>query len=295
MTAYRFRVKFDRDPTSLWRDVVVGADRTVAEFQTAINAAVGLDQDHLWFVGTDEDYWNSDVVYQCPREYEERTGASPLSGPKRIENAGAVTIGELTRQLGLERYDRICYLYDYGDQWRFYAILKEFLSVESSDTEPTVVNRKGDVIDQYEPTHRAESADTEALPEPLGSVLPATAVPVADLRALEDRDDVVHVLVLLSLETGFGAVCERFAIQFEDRGYVLENSQPGWQVVADVDGSDETEAELLAALASAARDWHAEIADISGAMTGQRFDEETVEAMHVELDAELERKGYGHL
>jgi len=66
MTAYRFRVKFDRDPTSLWRDVVVGADRTVAEFQTAINAAVGLDQDHLWFVGTDEDYWNSDVVYQCP-------------------------------------------------------------------------------------------------------------------------------------------------------------------------------------------------------------------------------------
>jgi len=126
-------------------------------------------------------------------------------------------------------------------------------------------------------------------------VLPATAVPVADLRALEDRDDVVHVLVLLSLETGFGAVCERFAIQFEDRGYVLENSQPGWQVVADVDGSDETEAELLAALASAARDWHAEIADISGAMTGQRFDEETVEAMHVELDAELERKGYGHL
>jgi hypothetical protein len=56
MTAYRFRVKYDRDPTSLWRDVVVGADRTVAEFQTAINAAVGLDQNHLWFVGADEDY-----------------------------------------------------------------------------------------------------------------------------------------------------------------------------------------------------------------------------------------------
>ena len=43
------------------------------------------------------------------------------------------------------------------------------------------------------------------------------------------------------------------------------------------------------------REWHAEIAEISGAMTGQHFDEETVEAMHVELEAELERKGYGHL
>jgi len=53
MTAYRFRVKFDPDPTSLWRDIVVGADRTIAEFQLAINPAVGLDQGHLWFVGDD--------------------------------------------------------------------------------------------------------------------------------------------------------------------------------------------------------------------------------------------------
>jgi len=31
MTAYRFRVKFDPDPTSLWRDIVVGGqdDRRV--------------------------------------------------------------------------------------------------------------------------------------------------------------------------------------------------------------------------------------------------------------------------
>ena len=30
-------------------------------------------------------------------------------------------------------------------------------------------------------------------------------------------------------------------------------------------------------------------------MTGQHFDEETGDAIHVELKAELERKGYGHL
>nr|WP_245778595.1 hypothetical protein [Halomicrobium zhouii] len=71
MAAYRFRVKYDCEPTSLWRDIVVGAERTIAELQTEINAAVGLDQDHLWFVGTDENYWNSDVACQNPREYEE--------------------------------------------------------------------------------------------------------------------------------------------------------------------------------------------------------------------------------
>jgi hypothetical protein len=293
MTAFRFRVKFDPDPTSLWRDIVVGADRTLVEFQSALNRAVGLDQEHLWFVGSDEDYWNSDVKYQCPREYEGPIGGEPLVRGERIENAGETTIGEMTRQLGLEQYDRICYLYDYGDEWRFYAILKEVTGDEPSDRSPAVVKEKGEPVDQYgmKETGQSESA----LPEPLGSVLPETAVPVADLRELEERDDVVHVVVLLSIETGFGRVCERFMIQFENAGYVLENFHPGWEIVESVDGDGKTEDDLLADLAATARDWHAEIADISAAMTGQHFDEETVEAMHVELESELERKGYDHL
>jgi len=294
MTAYRFRVKFDPDPTSLWRDVVIGTDRTIAEFQAVINRAVGLDQGHLWFVGGDEDYWDSAVKYQCPQEYEESLGGDPVLRTERIENAEDVTIGEMTRQLGLEQYDRICYLYDYGDEWRFYAILKEVLSEESSDTEPAVVNQKGDPIDDQYDSPGIDEGDPP-LPDPLYSVLPETAVPVADLRELEEHEDIVHVIPLLSIETGFGAVCERFAIQFEETGYVLENFQPGWQIVEEVDGTNRTEEELLAALADAVREWHAEIAEISGAMTGQHFGEETVEAMHVELEAELERKGYSHL
>jgi len=114
--------------------------------------AVGLDQGHLWFVGEDEGYWDSAVKYQCPQEYEESLSGDPLLRTERIENAGDVTIGEMTRQLRLEQYDRICYLYDYGDEWRFYAILKEVLSDEPSDKEPAIVKEKGDPInDQYDP------------------------------------------------------------------------------------------------------------------------------------------------
>ncbi|WP_434522245.1 hypothetical protein [Halorubrum sp. AS12] len=47
MTAYRFRVKFDPDPTGRWRDVVVGGGRTLDEFQATINDAMGLDRSHL--------------------------------------------------------------------------------------------------------------------------------------------------------------------------------------------------------------------------------------------------------
>lgn len=195
--------------------------------------------------------------------------------------------------MSLEQYDRVCYLYDYGAEWRFYAILKEVITDESSNKAPEVVTEKGDSIDQDAPPAGSES--DVSIPEPLWTVLPETAVPVADLRALEEREDVVYVIILLSLETGFGAVSERFLIQCEDAGYILENLKPGWQVVKRVDGEGKTEEELLAALAAAARDWHAEIAELSGAMTDQHFDEETVEAMHIELEAELERKGYGHL
>jgi len=51
MTVYRFRVKFDPNPTSLWRDIAVGEKGTIDEFQSTINRSVGLNQDHLWFVG----------------------------------------------------------------------------------------------------------------------------------------------------------------------------------------------------------------------------------------------------
>ncbi|GAB3039989.1 plasmid pRiA4b ORF-3 family protein [Natronobiforma cellulositropha] len=70
MTAYRFRVKLEWDPTSLWRDIVVGEDRTLAEFQTVLNESMGLNQAHLWFFGADRDYWQSTVKYQRPEEYE---------------------------------------------------------------------------------------------------------------------------------------------------------------------------------------------------------------------------------
>ena len=292
MTAYRFRVKFEPDPVSLWRDIVVGADRTIKEFQSSINRAVGLDQDHLWLVGTDEDYWNSEVKYQSPQEYENMPSGGPVSFGEEVYNAGETTVGEMTRQLGLEQYDRICYLFDYGDEWRFYAILKEVITDEPSDMQPEVVKKKGEPVDQYGPP--IAGGGDESLPGPLDT-FPDTAIPTADLRAHEDREDIEHVIILLSIETGFGTVTERFMIQYQDEGYLLENFPHGWEIIERIDGENKTEEELLGALAGAARDWHAEIAEMAGAASGMHFDEETVEATNVELDAELERKGFDHL
>ena len=147
MTTYRFRVKFGYDPTSLWRDIVVGADRTLDEFQTVLNRAVGLNQDHLWFFGTDQDYWDSDVQYKRPEEFAQSAGW--LSSDEEEYDAGETMVGQMVRQLDLEERDRICYLFDYSDEWRFYAILKEINEDESSDKEPEVVKEKGEPVEQY--------------------------------------------------------------------------------------------------------------------------------------------------
>jgi len=55
----------------------------------------------------------------------------------------------MVRRPSLEQCDRIRYLYHYGDEWHFYAILKFVLDDKSGGAEPDVVNTEGDSIDQY--------------------------------------------------------------------------------------------------------------------------------------------------
>ncbi|MGZ0747378.1 IS1096 element passenger TnpR family protein [Haloparvum sp. AD34] len=167
MTAYRFRVKFEGDPQALWRDVVVGEDRTLDEFQTRINEAVGLDQGHLWFFGRDRRYWSSEILFKCPREFGESAPSEDkldeltkivddvagiedpdLGRDEDRRNAAKTTIADALSVLDGQR---ICYLYDYGDEWRFYALLKERLDSMDDDAPSQVVETKGEPVQQYAP------------------------------------------------------------------------------------------------------------------------------------------------
>jgi hypothetical protein len=86
----------------------VGADRTLDEFQSVLNSTVGLNQDHLWFFGTDQDYWDSDVQYKQPGEIEQSPGGMLRGGEEY--DAGETAVGQVVRQLELDERDRICYL-----------------------------------------------------------------------------------------------------------------------------------------------------------------------------------------
>ncbi|KXA98889.1 hypothetical protein AKJ41_06275 [candidate division MSBL1 archaeon SCGC-AAA259O05] len=148
MTAYRFRVKADWKPRDLWRDVAIGEDRTLRDLHERINPAFGLDFDHLYFFARGQSYWDSEIRYVRRAEIEDNPYDAIPEVDIDLRDANETSLHDL----GLEAKDRLCYLFDYGDEWRFYMILKEKLEGEPSDREPEVVKEKGEKIEnQYGP------------------------------------------------------------------------------------------------------------------------------------------------
>ncbi len=283
MTVYRFRFKYDPEPLELWRDIHIGADRTLEELHSIINEAFGLGEGNRWFIGDGESYWNSDITYLSPQDDQMQADAD------NTRNAAETTVGELAQQLGIEQYERICYLYDYGDEWRFYAICKEVYD-GPADTKPSVGKQKGDPLEQYPEPETLKTL----LPEPL-ETLTETPVSTADLEAIEAHDAVECVINLLTVETDAGMASERFVIQYDDVGYLLELYPEGWEIVEQIEATDNTNSELLEELVSRVRTYHTKLAELAAAALGEKFDDETVKAMNAELNRELEARGLGHL
>ncbi len=152
MSTYRIRMKWEEDPTRIWRDIKLGAESTLGDLARTFTPDVGLeDTMHMWFFGVDGKYWNSPVKYYCTQSYEDtmekRNSPVPLTprDDAEVHNADKMTLEELEPKKG----DRLTYLFDYGDGWRFYAIVKEINPEGPFDLTPEVVKRKGGYLNQY--------------------------------------------------------------------------------------------------------------------------------------------------
>lgn len=141
MSFYRFRVADESRPESVWRDILVGGKRSLAEFQSEINLSLGLDQTRHWFFGPNRDYWQSEVVYTRP-EFVEQTLAGMEVG-EEYTDAIETTIGDMVRQLDLEESDQICYLFDFDAERRFTATMEEIEVIGCGHKGPTVVDETG--------------------------------------------------------------------------------------------------------------------------------------------------------
>lgn len=91
-------------------------------------------------------YWDCKIRFVHEAELEENLYKDFPGLDITLREAANTTICDLY----LEVKDRLCYLFDYGDEWHFYMILKEKMEGDPSDKEPEVVKEKGEKIkNQY--------------------------------------------------------------------------------------------------------------------------------------------------
>ena len=125
---YRFKVSLGRN---LWRRIEVSARHRLLDLHDAIQSAYAFDDDHLYAFFMDGKAW-SDEKFASPYNDE---------GPFVDD----VQIGEL----GLSEGQRILYLFDYGDEWRFQVTLEEIRQEEPKPRRPKIVEKKGTAPEQY--------------------------------------------------------------------------------------------------------------------------------------------------
>lgn len=129
-------------------------------------------------------------------------------------------------------------------------------------------------------------------PDSFVSSLPDAPIQTAKLRALEEHARVLHVVPLSVVETSSGEATESFLIQLQGSGYILEYvPEQGWEKIERIDAKGKTDEEAFEELVDAAREWHAEIADIVEEVTGRAASEAEIDTMNEPLDRELHQDG----
>lgn len=125
---YTFKVSLTKD---LWRRIEMSAKHTLLDLHYVIQNAYNFDDDHLYSFFMDGKAWS----------HEKFTSPNDDEGPYVDE----VLIGEL----GLSVGQGILYLFDYGDEWKFWVELEGIRSEGAKPRRPKVIEKQGKAPKQY--------------------------------------------------------------------------------------------------------------------------------------------------
>jgi hypothetical protein len=126
---YTFRVRIrggffaPSDAESVWRELEVAANQTLADLGNAIPEAFGFTDPHLW------SFFLSGKPWDGTSEYARQGRTDPLSGA-RVPSAAGVRIDQVPFP-GRDGTQEFLFLFDYGDEWHF--------GVQLLGTSPTVL------------------------------------------------------------------------------------------------------------------------------------------------------------
>jgi hypothetical protein len=115
------------------RDVAVRSDQKLTDLHAVLQEAFDWEDDHLYSFWLSGRFWD-----RKGREY---------TYPFEIEPPARSAATRLDR-LGLERGQKIAYLFDYGDEWRVMLTLRE-IRAAADEPLPLVIASRGQAPPQY--------------------------------------------------------------------------------------------------------------------------------------------------
>lgn len=143
MKTYIFKTSFLGDKKVI-REIEALENINLYKFAEAIVDAYGFDFDHAFgFFSTVTDGWGltkSDKMYELFADMEDE-GIEP-TGAKSVKKT---KIDEVWKKVG----DKMMFLFDYGDDWRFAVELIGFGKKEAGKKYPRVFRSIGNAPEQY--------------------------------------------------------------------------------------------------------------------------------------------------
>lgn len=140
---------------SVWREIEVAANQTLADLGEAIPLAFGFDDPHLW------SFFLSGRAWDTTTEYALDSQPDPFGGP-RARAARRVEIQAVPLP-GATGKKEFLFLFDYGDEWHFgVKLLRQSPRVDPGARYPRVVAQVGEAPPQYPDV---EELDEEELDE----------------------------------------------------------------------------------------------------------------------------------
>ncbi len=127
---YTFKVCLSKSK-KIWRKISISHLHTLEDLHLAIIEAFSFDNDHLYAF------------------FPKITTRNPIFCPEADNNEGPTTAEVTIEQLGLHQGQKIYYLYDFGDRWKFELLITNIVKDAPVPLKAEVTEKKGISPKQY--------------------------------------------------------------------------------------------------------------------------------------------------
>lgn len=187
---YTFRVRILQgffapvDARSIWREIEVAANQTLADLGNAIPLAFDFDDPHLWSFFFNGKAWDTASEYALTSPEDDFLTSQQGIADVDVDDEPVAHLAKSVKIQdapfpGTTGKREFLFLFDYGDEWRFgVKLMRQSPTIEPGARYPRVVASAGDappqypLLDEEEYDEEGEVLDVESMDDTGGESQP---------------------------------------------------------------------------------------------------------------------------